>query len=61
MIGKAVGRPSFIMCGNNITYEPSFENPLTKKELNRIGIDDKCGVSTVSAFGRTSINSIKKS
>jgi hypothetical protein len=30
-IGKDAGRPCFIMIGNNMTYEPSFEDSPLKK------------------------------
>lgn len=48
------------MCGNNMQYEPSFEDPKNKKGMRRSNIDIKSGVSAQAAFGRTSLSEIRK-
>eukprot|EP00347_Sterkiella_histriomuscorum_P013170 403365740 len=60
-MGKETGRPAFIMIGNNLQYEPKFENISTQKSKDRIGIDELGKVSSISAFGRTRMRSLRKS
>ena len=51
-LGKEGGRPCYILCGNNVTYDPDLENYGNRKQLNRIGIDDnQSSVSALTAFG----------
>ena len=51
-LGKEGGRPCYILCGNNVTYDPDLENFGNRKQLNRIGIDDnQSSVSALTAFG----------
>ena len=46
------------MCGNNLTYEPSFVEQNTQKNIKQIMIDQKCKVSPVKALGAQSINDL---
>ena len=51
-LGKESGRPCYILCGNNVTYDPDLENIMNRRHLNRIGVDDnQSSVSALTAFG----------
>lgn len=51
-LGKEAGRPCYIMCGNNLTYDPDLESVDIKKHLRQIGVDDnESSVSGITAFG----------
>jgi len=47
------------MIGNNIVYEPSFENKELQKNVSRLGIDEKSSVGIEAAFGNTDIKNMK--
>lgn len=62
-LGKETGKPCYILCGNNVTYDPDLESVSVKKYLNRVGIDDnQSSVSALTAFGgRRSASKLPKS
>ena len=51
-LGKEAGRPCYILCGNNVTYDPDLESVDIKKHLRKVGVDDnESSVSALTAFG----------
>lgn len=62
-IGRESGRPSYIMIGDNMVYEPDLENAEVRKKLTKARIDDN--MSSVSALiamaGRESHSRLPKS
>lgn len=51
-MGRDVGRPCYIMCGNNVTYDPDLESIEIKRSIRKVGIDDELSmVSGLTAIG----------
>ncbi|CDW83579.1 UNKNOWN [Stylonychia lemnae] len=60
-LGREAGRPAFIMIGNNLQYEPKFENIHVQRSKERVSVDEVGRVPAISAFGRSSIRQLRKS
>jgi hypothetical protein len=47
------------MIGNNIIYEPSFENRSIINKGKGVGVDEKCRIPVRAALGYTGLTCLK--